>query len=81
MIIPVLMKANIEQLDFGFLITVFFAATFVTGTVFVALARAYWNRPSALPRSLEWCQSRMAAYPWVAAASVGMIFLTTLLKH
>jgi hypothetical protein len=81
MIIPVLMKAHMDQMDFGFLLVVFFAATWVTGTVFTVMSRAYWNRPSALPRSLDWCQSRMAAYPWVAAASVGIVFLTSLFKH
>ena len=81
MIIPLLMKANMDQMDFGFPIIVFFAATWLTGTVFISVARIYWNRPFALPRSLDWCQSRMALYPWVAAASVGVIFLTSFLKH
>jgi hypothetical protein len=81
MLIPVLMKAHIDQMDFGFLLVVFFTATWAAGTVFTVMSRAHWNRPSALPRSLDWCQSRMAAYPWVAAASVGIVFLTSLFKH
>jgi hypothetical protein len=81
MIIPLLMKASMDQMDFGFPILIFFAATWLTGTVFISVARVYWNRPFALPRSLDWCQSRMAVYPWVAAASVGVIFLTSFIKH
>jgi hypothetical protein len=81
MVIPVLMKARIDEMDPGFLLVVFFAATLVTGSLIVAWARLSWNRPSFLPRAVDWCNSKIAAYPVAACAFVGVLLLSNFFRH
>jgi hypothetical protein len=76
MVLPVLMKARMDQMDPGFLLLAFFAATVVSGSVLVGSARLSWNRPSVLPRAVDWCNSKVAAYPVVVSVLVGVVLLT-----
>ena len=81
MVLPVLMKAHMDQMDPGFLLVVFFAATVASGSLLVGSARLSWNRPSFLPRAVDWCNSKVAAYPVVVSALVGMLLLTSFFRH
>jgi hypothetical protein len=81
MVLPVLMKARMDHLEPTFLVLFFFAMTVVSGSVLVGWARLSWNRPSFLPRAVEWCNSRVAAYPVAVSALVGMLFLTSFFRH
>jgi hypothetical protein len=81
MVLPVLMKARMDQMDPGFLLIIFLAATVVSGSFLVSYARLSWNRPSLLPRAVEWCNSKIAAYPVALSALVGMLLLTSFFRH
>jgi hypothetical protein len=81
MVLPVLMKAHIDEMDPGFLLLVFFAATVVSGSILVGWARLSWNRPSFLPRAVDWCNSKIAAYPVAVSALVGVLLLSNFFRR
>jgi hypothetical protein len=81
MVLPLLMKAHMDQMDPGFLLVVFFAATVVSGSMLVGWARLSWNRPSFLPRAVDWCNSKIAAYPVAISAAVGILLLSNFFRH
>jgi hypothetical protein len=75
MVIPVLLKADLHQMTIGFPLLVFFAATWSAGSLCIGVSRLLWNRPSFLPRTVDWCQKQFAAYPVAAGALVSVLLV------
>ena len=75
MIIPVLMKARADGIPPLPALLPFWAGTCLAGFAMLIMARARWNEPMALPRAIQWCQSRVSALPMAAGALVGVVLM------
>ncbi len=75
MIIPVLMKAHMDEAPLLPVVGAFWVGTCLAGVFGLVIARARWNQPMALPSAVQWAQSRMAAIPMAAGAVVGLVLI------
>lgn len=76
MIVPILMKARLDDVSLPMVIVVFFAGTWAAGLAGVAVSKAYWNKPLVLPAAFEWCQSRAAIVPMSAGVLLGIALIS-----
>jgi hypothetical protein len=81
MLIPVLMKARMDQVGFRIPVVAFFLGTVLAGSLLVASSRLLWNRPTMLPKAVHWAHGKLAAYPAALGALMGGLLLMHFMNH